>query len=152
MSQIVLTHSFVSGIGQLDQRAVHQTASFLERLVIDPQTAVLQAEVIGSTDDRSILALFVEDDLRTIAHDDGRQLMLLFAGRYNVAYEWAYANCLGTELPRAGRRINPDEIPTPAVPGLPSAQFTDAWNCPLNGSYDLTRALEALGIGHSSLY
>lgn len=152
MSQIALTHSFVSGLAELDSLAVGQTAAFLERLVVDPQSAILQAEVIGSTDDRSILALFVEDDLRAIAHDDGRILMLMFVGRYNVAYDWAHANCLGTELPRAGRRITAEEIPAAAVPGLPAAQLTDAWYCPLGGSYELSQALEALGVGGGSVY
>jgi hypothetical protein len=152
MPHIALGHSFISAMTKLDGVSVRKTAAFLERLVADPSGAVLQAEIIGSSEECGAISLVVSEDLRAIAREDGPQLLLLFVGRYNEAYDWATSNCFGRELPRSGMRIAVDEIPGTPVPGLAAVPVAGAWFSPVANGYELSRALEAAGIDHGLIY
>jgi hypothetical protein len=146
MTRIAIGHTFMSAMAELDSAAAGDAAAFLERLAQDPDSAVFEAW--ANEPEEGAQTLRVTEDLRAVARRDADILLLLFIGHYNAAYDWATANCVGNELPRAGRRIAVGEIPGATVPGLIAVPQSGAWYCPIANSYDLYRALEAAGINH----
>ena len=151
MTQIAIGHTFMSAMAELDSAGAGDTATFLERLVQDPDSAVFEAWT-GSADEGAAQTLRVTEDLRAVARRDGSILLLLFVGHCNAAYDWATSNCFGNDLPRAGRRLAVGEIPSDAVPGLMAVPLDGAWYCPIVNGYELSRALEAAGIDHGLSY
>jgi hypothetical protein len=145
MTRIAFAHTFVSAAAALDAVAAKQTVDFLERLSRDPDSASPEADAGRPAGEHSAEILYVSADLRVISRRD-EDLLLLYVGRYNEAYDWACQHCTAPGWPLAGREIPVGEIPSPNVPGLADAPAPDAWYCTLSDDYDLSQAMEAAGM------
>lgn len=150
MTQIAVGHSFISALAKLDPAAAHQTVAFLERLIREPDSVTAEAEVGRDPLQYCAEAFWVNDYLRAIGRREGNQLLLLYVGLSNAAYDWATSQCFANNQPRAGRRISVGEIPRGIVPGLMGGALTEAWYCPIADTYQLHEALEIAGIGQTS--
>lgn len=146
MTRIALAHTFVSAASALDAVAAKQTSDFLERLSRNPDSVSPEADAGRPAGEHSAEIFYVSEDLRVIARSDDDLLLLLYVGRYNEAYDWACQHCTAPGWPLAGRKIPVGEIPSQTVPGLADAPAPDAWYCALSGDYDLSQAMEAVGI------
>jgi hypothetical protein len=151
MTQIAMGHTFVSALTKLDPTAVHQITEFLERLVRDPDSIPAETEVGRDPLQYCAEAFWVSEYLRAIGRRDGDQLLLLYVGACNDAYDWATSRCFARNEPRAGRRIAVGEIPRGTVPGLMGGSLTEAWYCPIADTYQLHQALEIAGVGQTRL-
>jgi hypothetical protein len=145
MTRIALAHTFVSAIAELDAIAARQTSDFLERLSRDPDSVSPEATGGRPTGEHCADILYIAEDLRAISRRDD-DLLLLYVGRYNDAYDWACRHCTAHGWPLAGREIPVGEIPTTTVPGLAGAASPDAWYCTLSDDYELSQAMEAAGV------
>jgi len=151
MTQIALGHSFVSALAKLDPAAIHQTVGFLERLIREPDSITAETQVGRDPLQYCAEAFRVNDYLRVIGRRDSSEILLLYVGLSNDAYDWATSRCFAHNQPRAGRRISVGEIPRGTVPGLMGGALDEAWYCPIADTYQLHQALETAGIGQTGL-
>ena len=148
MAEIAITGSFTDALGQLQPADTRQVAAFVARLLRGAEAVSLDAEILQDGGTRSIRSLRIGQGLRAIARYMGDQIMLVFVGPYDEAFDWARANCFGGDTRYVGIRITIDQIPRPTSLGLASMSIQGPWHCTIYDPHHLSRALEAAGISH----
>jgi hypothetical protein len=154
MKQLALSHTFIEAMARLEPIGAKRVAAFLDKLLRDPDAISMHAEILHDVPDPSIHSLRISRDLRAVARDLGSELLLLFVGHHDDAYDWARAHCYGCEGPRAGLRISVEEIPHPQAQalGLLGSGPAGAWHCDVGSTAQLCRAFDAAGIDHGLLH
>jgi hypothetical protein len=148
VNQIALTNTFIEAMAKLGSLDAKRTAAFLDKLMFDPESAAMDADLVHETDDRSARSMHVSQDLRAIAQYAPNQTELVFVGHREDAYEWARGHCFAGESVYIGRRISVEEMPGEPALGLIGSAPSGAWHCSLYTHQQLCQALERGGIEH----
>lgn len=135
MPQIALANSFIAALAGLDASGTKRTASFLDKLVREPDAPSMRSEIVHDAHDRSIRSLRVTNDLRAIVHVGGDRLLLLYVDEHDNAYRWARDRCMDCH-PVTG------ELRVVAEQGAADS------NCAVNDGRELCRLLDSAGIEH----
>lgn len=92
--RLALADSFLHALAKLSPGDVKRAATFLDKLVHQPDTASLRPEIVHDAADHAVRSFKVTHDLRAIAHIEGDRLLLLWVARHDSAYVWAREHCL----------------------------------------------------------
>lgn len=94
MTTIEIADSFVESTAALDAADVKRAATFLDRLIHEPESASIHAERVKDAKDRSMRSMRITRDIRAIAHVDGERILLLYVAQHDDAYRWARDHCI----------------------------------------------------------
>lgn len=150
MTRVAMTNTFVDSLAGLGTSNARDLVSLLERVLMGVHEPDADARLLEDESGRSVDALRVNGEIAAIARRTGDQLVLLHSGRYDSEYEWVRSHCHGCDEPDKGRWISIDELPRGSVPGLMSSGPVGKWHITVDNSWQLGRALDALGLFRSA--
>jgi len=133
--QIALANSFITALAGLDASSTKRTASFLDKLIREPDSSNMRPEIVHDAHDRSIRSLRVTNDLRAIVHVGGDQLLLLYVDEHDNAYRWARDRCLECHPVTGELRVVAEQSAAGA-------------HCKVDDGRELCRLLDSAGIEH----
>lgn len=170
MPQVVISESFIDSLTRMDSGEAKRVASFLEKLIRDPDVAASRAKIVHDARDRSVRSLRASKDLRVITRLEGDRLLLLYVDQHARAYKWARDACIEchpvtgelrivTESEREELGVPPQKVSGTARSGkaregTADSQAREATNGKLVPVYlcattgDLCRLLGERGIDH----
>jgi len=93
-----MTDSFIEALTELSPGDGKRVAAFLDKLLHASDAVGLRPEIVHDAGDRTIRSLKVTRDLRAIGHIEGDEIVLLYVGQHDAAYEWARNRCIECHL------------------------------------------------------
>jgi len=94
VARIEIADSFIEAAAALDAGDTKRVTSFIDKLIHDPDTLGIHAEIVRDARDRSMRSMRITKDIRAIAHIDRERILLLYVAQHDNAYRWARNHCV----------------------------------------------------------